>query len=145
MFTTEQLQEVDRIINETPIQREEILNPYDSMLPEIEVDDATETLRDAAQRVRAYLASLRVVSVSENTPEGVSSKDQEFIDLQVRKQRARAAGYNSNAYVCEDCVAEGRSAEDCAFLDWPDVIDGKTLCARHATQHVSDSSSSKAV
>jgi regulator of sigma D len=58
MLSEAQLAEVDRIITETPVETTEILNPYDSMLSEIEVDDAFTTLQAAARRVREYLTPL---------------------------------------------------------------------------------------
>jgi len=44
---------------------------------------------------------------------------------------------------CGDCRDEGKSEGGSTYLDWPDVVDGRTLCARHATQPASVSSSSK--
>ena len=76
---------------------------------------------------------------------GVSSKEQEFTDLQNREARARATGHHSNAYVCAECVAEGKSQGNSTYLGWPDAVDGKTLCAQHATQLSVDPSSSTAV
>lgn len=54
-LTEEQLAEVDRIINETPIEEDYGFDGED----EVKMDDAAGTLREAARRVREYLASLK--------------------------------------------------------------------------------------
>lgn len=56
-LTEEQLAEVDRIINETPIATDWD-HGGDPSEDSFEVDDAQGTLRTAARRVREYLATL---------------------------------------------------------------------------------------
>lgn len=61
ILTEDQLKEVDRIIEETQVSTTWDYDGEDS----VEVDDAAGTLRDAAQRVRKYLADLETPEAKE--------------------------------------------------------------------------------
>jgi hypothetical protein len=65
---------------------------------------------------------------------GISSKDQEFIDLETRRVRARQQGWTGNSdYLCLSCRAEGKSIDESTYLDWPAKYDnGMPYCTRHA-------------
>jgi hypothetical protein len=59
--------------------------------------------------------------------------DFEFTDLQCRQQHARSLGYTLNAYVCIDCLNEGKTQGNSTYTDWPaDVVNGAPKCSRHA-------------
>lgn len=59
--------------------------------------------------------------------------DFEHADLLAREQHARSLGYAQNAYVCIDCLSEGKTQGNSAYTDWPaDVVQGAPKCSRHA-------------
>lgn len=59
--------------------------------------------------------------------------DFEYADLTARQQHARSLGYAQNAYVCIDCLSEGKTQGNATYTDWPaDVVQGAPKCSRHA-------------
>lgn len=62
-----------------------------------------------------------------------SMNDFEYADLTARQQHARSLGYAQNAYVCIDCLSEGKTQGNSTYTDWPaDVVQGAPKCSRHA-------------